>query len=137
MIRRPPRATRTDTLFPYTTLFRSISWNTTVKNAAICTTPKTCSWPSATATNLKSRAVVPKTPLIVDAGSDTYAFFYYPVLCAGAGVGGVGISRHYRKQPRHRCAAPDPDFFHGILDLDAARLRLPVSVAGADAKSVV
>src|SRR3546814_3137699 len=25
MIRRPPRATRTDTLFPYTTLFRSIT----------------------------------------------------------------------------------------------------------------
>src|SRR3546814_15186640 len=26
MIRRPPRSTRTDTLFPYTTLFRSTSW---------------------------------------------------------------------------------------------------------------
>src|SRR3546814_4196081 len=26
MIRRPPRSTRTDTLFPYTTLFRSIIW---------------------------------------------------------------------------------------------------------------
>src|SRR3546814_11797442 len=26
MIRRPPKSTRTDTLFPYTTLFRSISW---------------------------------------------------------------------------------------------------------------
>src|SRR3546814_9181268 len=26
MIRRPPRSTRTDTLFPYTTLFRSDSW---------------------------------------------------------------------------------------------------------------
>src|SRR3546814_10151523 len=25
MLRRPPRSTRTDTLFPYTTLFRSIS----------------------------------------------------------------------------------------------------------------
>src|SRR3546814_1649852 len=25
-IRRPPRSTRTDTLFPYTTLFRSIFW---------------------------------------------------------------------------------------------------------------
>src|SRR3546814_6989272 len=25
MIRRPPRATRTDTLFPYTTLFRSMN----------------------------------------------------------------------------------------------------------------
>src|SRR3546814_15357834 len=27
MIRRPPRSTRTDTLFPYTTLFRSSSWS--------------------------------------------------------------------------------------------------------------
>src|SRR3546814_10197819 len=27
MIRRPPRSTRTDTLFPYTTLFRSFSAN--------------------------------------------------------------------------------------------------------------
>src|SRR3546814_11536115 len=26
MIRRPPRSTRTDTLFPYTTLFRSVPW---------------------------------------------------------------------------------------------------------------
>src|SRR3546814_19740591 len=26
MIRRPPRSTRTDTLFPYTTLFRSPRW---------------------------------------------------------------------------------------------------------------
>src|SRR3546814_3157224 len=27
MIRRPPRSTRTDTLFPYTTLFRSVGHN--------------------------------------------------------------------------------------------------------------
>src|SRR3546814_6693810 len=27
MIRRPPRSTRTDTLFPYTTLFRSTDFN--------------------------------------------------------------------------------------------------------------
>src|SRR3546814_18656213 len=27
MIRRPPRSTRTDTLFPYTTLFRSPIWS--------------------------------------------------------------------------------------------------------------
>src|SRR3546814_4207182 len=26
MILRPPRSTRTDTLFPYTTLFRSVEW---------------------------------------------------------------------------------------------------------------
>src|SRR3546814_2460495 len=29
MIRQPPRSTRTDTLFPYTTLFRSASASTT------------------------------------------------------------------------------------------------------------
>src|SRR3546814_10381568 len=29
MIRRPPRSTRTDTLFPYTTLFRSLDWEPT------------------------------------------------------------------------------------------------------------
>src|SRR3546814_9750310 len=29
MIRRPPRSTRTDTLFPYTTLFRSERWRGT------------------------------------------------------------------------------------------------------------
>src|SRR3546814_19632423 len=31
MIRRPPRSTRTDTLFPYTTLFRSMSENQQIK----------------------------------------------------------------------------------------------------------
>src|SRR3546814_7529691 len=30
MIRRPPRSTRTDTLFPYTTLFRSLLQETSV-----------------------------------------------------------------------------------------------------------
>src|SRR3546814_16473591 len=30
MIRRPPRSTRTDTLFPYTTLFRSAITNVTI-----------------------------------------------------------------------------------------------------------
>src|SRR3546814_19144122 len=29
MIRRPPRSTRTDPLFPYTTLFRSLTWSET------------------------------------------------------------------------------------------------------------
>src|SRR3546814_5169724 len=33
MIRRPPRSTRTDTLFPYTTLFRSIDRAALVRQA--------------------------------------------------------------------------------------------------------
>src|SRR3546814_5871772 len=35
MIRRPPRSTRTDTLFPYTTLFRSNAFVGLVDNAKI------------------------------------------------------------------------------------------------------
>src|SRR3546814_20308733 len=34
MIRRPPRSTRTDTLFPYTTLFRSIDAAITARLAS-------------------------------------------------------------------------------------------------------
>src|SRR3546814_11775076 len=33
MIRRPPRSTRTDPLFPYTTLFRSVAGNEAVAGA--------------------------------------------------------------------------------------------------------
>src|SRR3546814_14652019 len=35
MIRRPPRSTRTDTLFPYTTLFRSLIEAPAALNAAL------------------------------------------------------------------------------------------------------
>src|SRR3546814_1327336 len=50
MIRRPPRSTRTDTLFPYTTLFRS----TAAAPSAACRSP-------ATAKNTRSiRTAIPK-----------------------------------------------------------------------------
>src|SRR3546814_2020590 len=39
MIRRPPRSTRTDTLFPYTTLFRSISLRRSLFLAAVLALP--------------------------------------------------------------------------------------------------
>src|SRR3546814_6217237 len=35
MIRRPPRSTRTDTLFPYTTLFRSLSIGEVAQRAGV------------------------------------------------------------------------------------------------------
>src|SRR3546814_4898954 len=40
MIRRPPRSTRTDTLFPYTTLFRSTAM--LLRQCGLCLAP---SWP--------------------------------------------------------------------------------------------
>src|SRR3546814_2131589 len=39
MIRRPPRLTRTDTLFPYTTLFRSPGSASTATGCASCVEP--------------------------------------------------------------------------------------------------
>src|SRR3546814_14369688 len=36
MIRRPPRSTRTDTLFPYTTLFRSKGYRSAPRVAGFC-----------------------------------------------------------------------------------------------------
>src|SRR3546814_7946172 len=54
MIRRPPRSTRTDTLFPYTTLFRSPCLPARMKAASFCSdcshlpwaahTPRRSSW---------------------------------------------------------------------------------------------
>src|SRR3546814_11609002 len=38
MIRRPPRSTRTDTLFPYTTLFRSAGTDAARRAGAACET---------------------------------------------------------------------------------------------------
>src|SRR3546814_9685104 len=47
MIPRPPRSTRTDTLFPYTTLFRSITLvmmhSPSMRSTSSCTTPSSSS----------------------------------------------------------------------------------------------
>src|SRR3546814_8101573 len=52
MIRRPPRSTRTDTLFPYTSLFRSIASDAQQVNAAL----------HSTATKLEAVEVVAGRP---------------------------------------------------------------------------
>src|SRR3546814_3484321 len=44
MIRRPPRSTRTDPLFPYTTLFRSPSPSLTVPDLSIVVAPGVGEW---------------------------------------------------------------------------------------------
>src|SRR3546814_11525426 len=46
MIRRPPRSTRTDTLFPYTTLFRSYSLSRTARREVVlCHHARGWRWP--------------------------------------------------------------------------------------------
>src|SRR3546814_5859335 len=59
MIRRPPRATRTDTLFPYTTLFRS----SRVSNRS---TPRGSdgAWPHAASSNGTAASAGAKLPAV-------------------------------------------------------------------------
>src|SRR3546814_3435673 len=55
MIRRPPRSTRTDTLFPYTTLFRSELKSCVGASMSIIWPPTTPSLPAASARRPASR----------------------------------------------------------------------------------
>src|SRR3546814_5850801 len=54
MYRRPPRFTLTDTLFPYTTLFRSVEWFTMVRIGRIVRPLPTASRMSTTNTDSPS-----------------------------------------------------------------------------------
>src|SRR3546814_1502383 len=53
MIRRPPRSTRTDTLFPYTTLFRSNFFQPVEKRACMANKIR----PSRCSANYRARAI--------------------------------------------------------------------------------
>src|SRR3546814_2354089 len=55
MIRRPPRSTRTDTLFPYTTLFRSHDARATSPRCRAAAAGP-CRWPHAAAGPADGRA---------------------------------------------------------------------------------
>src|SRR3546814_18381362 len=58
MIRRPPRSTRTDTLFPYTTLFRSSDGSPSVSSCAPRRSPRCRSGAGLLADNDGHRAAV-------------------------------------------------------------------------------
>src|SRR3546814_20378478 len=75
MIRRPPRSTRTDTLFPYTTLFRSARKLTRImlaysarKNSANAAPEYSTMWP---ATISDSPSTTPNGARLVSATPDT------------------------------------------------------------------
>src|SRR3546814_18561885 len=82
MIRRPPRSTRTDTLFPYTTLFRSIAKGlrqADVATALDVSAPSISGWESGRArpkpdrmTALAALLDVSVSQLIVDIAAEPY-----------------------------------------------------------------
>src|SRR3546814_20287264 len=64
MIRRPPRSTRTDPLFPYTTLFRSAApaGASTLASAPVASTPDTALEPAKPASQQAAPATVIEQP---------------------------------------------------------------------------
>src|SRR3546814_9625796 len=81
MIRRPPRSTRTDTLFPYTTLFRS--WN----DNGNCALVVGATWPEQLR---EVRAIVGNMPLLIPGvgaqGGDVEAVVKNGLAADGAGL---------------------------------------------------
>src|SRR3546814_11247193 len=59
MIRRPPRSTRTDTLFPYTTLFRSLAPDGAAPGLLASSAPCACA-PSVTDASVPAPTAAPR-----------------------------------------------------------------------------
>src|SRR3546814_17762196 len=71
MIRRPPRSTRTDTLFPYTTLFRSILF--TAASVACALAPDATALIAARAAQgIGGALLVPSSLAIISARSEEH-----------------------------------------------------------------
>src|SRR3546814_8315787 len=71
MIRRPPRSTRTDTLFPYTTLFRSLEELARTPVAVVCAGAKSILDLPKTLEYLETRGVP-----VIGYGTGEFPAFY-------------------------------------------------------------
>src|SRR3546814_2276007 len=117
MIRRPPRSTRTDTLFPYTTLFRSF-----------CGQKATSRGPSKTEVNElfaisqgKPLCAIPDTP--INRSYDSQAFLEQ---LRTAGHLKLAKSHSRRNAPRLQSSvpAPRPRPFRRKTSVDRKRPRM-------------
>src|SRR3546814_5838211 len=93
MIRRPPRSTRTDTLFPYTTLFRSRDDLTDRTVLRMTRFPDDFLWGAATAAYQ-----IEGSPLADGAGASIWRRFTHdPRLMIAKGDTGEDAWDHYRR----------------------------------------
>src|SRR3546814_16655573 len=99
MIRRPPRSTRTDTLFPYTTLFRS---TITHSQTSCCELPADVRSPEVRlkCETLKQRTIIRNTRGDRD-NAKGYRFLHGLRFgyCPGVSRYGVGAIRAFRFRP--------------------------------------
>src|SRR3546814_11387905 len=137
MIRRPPRSTRTDTLFPYTTLFRShlATVDAWLAEAQSASTPATDALLRAVHT-MNGAFAMTEVPAITDALSPAETYIRRLLAAkqdaSGEGVAAIGelagmiraavTGLHAAAQQVHTFAAPAPNPV-------ALRARLPALAA--------
>src|SRR3546814_7687675 len=113
MIRRPPRSTRTDTLFPYTTLFRSRYWHYSVP-------AKTTPLVGSNAVRSSAIYFLPphgEQPALVYAG-DFYGNFY----AIDAASGTLRWSRFIGTEKDHHTITGAPQVYDGKLKIGRAHV---------------
>src|SRR3546814_20870947 len=99
MIRRPPRSTRTDTLFPYTTLFRS------VRNREFVHTPRLVSRPlDRTDDRVADRFGYLGDLLGVEIEAERILPRHQPLLRRF--IGQVKLPRSEERRVGHECVSP-------------------------------
>src|SRR3546814_14682888 len=116
MIRRPPRSTRTDTLFPYTTLFRSVHvWASSI------------SWPPQNGhgfTTSPSRTT--SISLLLPAFIAFISRSFRPCAARGVGLGGVGAGNAAdAERPVRRDLVSDSDVGEGHAAAEGGPVAVP------------
>src|SRR3546814_8837530 len=90
MIRRPPRSTLTDTLFPYTTLFRSTPSMIRVSGPSVQTSPPGCNEHISSPARLPQLSTLLVTTVLV-----------LPFACHDAPVSGLTLSATGKRSEEH------------------------------------
>src|SRR3546814_20688463 len=124
MIRRPPRSTRTDTLFPYTTLFRSLLKNAVVYSLDLGSLIAGTKYRG----DFEKRFKAVITELQKRPGSIVFIDEIHMIIGAGAASGGVMDASNLLKpllaSGELRCMGPTTyQEFRGIFEQDRALAR--------------
>src|SRR3546814_11792873 len=113
MIRRPPRSTRTDTLFPYTTLFRSINRRPAPPGAAPLEGTRNGRPPDPSERRVRCRPDAPPLPTAAAVGCRRLDGLYRDDRLPGGAAGPGGPEPGLRRQRRH-LAPPGVDGAAGL-----------------------
>src|SRR3546814_11777309 len=117
MIRRPPRSTRTDTLFPYTTLFRSLRRNIQDRRASsplnASSDPRVAAVQRQAKPKPRKETAMPD-PIPVASSYTPAAGYHFLTPFYDFGIAVTTRERVWRDRPVHPMAPAEGDVIPGI-----------------------